>query len=793
MSQIYKIYREGNYIRVVDVLTNELFNGAVKDVFIDKSNVQKNEYTISKIKDFDETNTLSIGKILKSDDTAYSISEWETFYTENTGNFNGGGAAPETLENKVSIYTVDGTGEKYYTADYINETTTQIDGLETSKENVANKATDFSTVNNTLYPTIQASKNYTDFKALDNVLFENRQAVRDFYKAIALYSINPTSTLIGVTGFGDSMSEGMPLAFTRTLGNYFPIAGLVSGGFGLASALSDFTTSGTIVYNGRALLTGVDYTYVPNGNHIEMANGAILSETTGQSTGFTKVKVIFATSDTSGSAFVELLNKDTGVVLDSGTINLNSVSVGATKIEFNLSKSIKYKIRITATDKVLYLFSAFLKPSGIIPFHMGKGGSSFAQNISSNKTILSYIVSEMNLSMAMLMAKEPVPSPDINSMMGVLTTYFPNSSKIIFASLPDSRTPSVVIEENRVLKEAALGSGFAWFDTYKVNKDYAELVRLGQNGDGTHPTIQPYEYANQLLFTELGFDNSVGALIKIAVNHTGTNNTIITNKLNILDSDSSENNIETISSAGGANIGKVFIKNVRTLSLGAMTGTTPGIISYGSSVAAVIAATDALTTLRAKNLDIADATANSAINGNLTVGKLLKMTTTPTTSAAGYDILTRHTTTNAIEKVPSSTFATTLSPTFTGTPTAPTAAPGTTGNQIATVDFVIANAPVRPYKVYTALLSQTGTSAPTATVLENTLGGTVVWTRVGNGSYRATLTGAFVLDKTTAQITGNNTSVILAAYRASDDIVAVNTQTLDDSITKGTIEIRVYN
>ena len=50
-----------------------------------------------------------------------------------------------------------------------------------------------------------------------------------------------------------------------------------------------------------------------------------------------------------------------------------------------------------------------------------------------------------------------------------------------------------------------------------------------------------------------------------------------------------------------------------------------------------------------------------------------------------------------------------------------------------------------------------------------------------------------VLDKTTAQITGNNTSVILAAYRASDDIVAVNTQTLDDSITKGTIEIRVYN
>jgi hypothetical protein len=48
------------------------------------------------------------------------------------------------------------------------------------------------------------------------------------------------------------------------------------------------------------------------------------------------------------------------------------------------------------------------------------------------------------------------------------------------------------------------------------------------------------------------------------------------------------------------------------------------------------------------------------------------------------------------------------------------------------------------YLVYTALLSQSGTNAPVATVLENTLGGTVVWTRVGAGDYFGTLAGAFV-------------------------------------------------
>ena len=46
-------------------------------------------------------------------------------------------------------------------------------------------------------------------------------------------------------------------------------------------------------------------------------------------------------------------------------------------------------------------------------------------------------------------------------------------------------------------------------------------------------------------------------------------------------------------------------------------------------------------------------------------------------------------------------------------------------------------------KVYRATLTQTGTDAPVATVLENTFGGELVWTRTAVGSYAATLTDAF--------------------------------------------------
>ena len=52
------------------------------------------------------------------------------------------------------------------------------------------------------------------------------------------------------------------------------------------------------------------------------------------------------------------------------------------------------------------------------------------------------------------------------------------------------------------------------------------------------------------------------------------------------------------------------------------------------------------------------------------------------------------------------------------------------------------------YAVYTALLSQDDIDDPVPTVLENTLGGTVVWTREDAGVYVAVLSGAFTAGKT---------------------------------------------
>lgn len=107
------------------------------------------------------------------------------------------------------------------------------------------------------------------------------------------------------------------------------------------------------------------------------------------------------------------------------------------------------------------------------------------------------------------------------------------------------------------------------------------------------------------------------------------------------------------------------------------------------------------------------------------------------------------------------------------------------------------------YKVYTVLLSQNGTANPVIVSfnnlpLENTLGGTIVWSYGSQGSYYGTLTNAFTAGKTfilTNSNTGNNSKINI--LRASvnqiriDSFVGVSPS--NDVLGTVSIEIRVYN
>jgi hypothetical protein len=104
------------------------------------------------------------------------------------------------------------------------------------------------------------------------------------------------------------------------------------------------------------------------------------------------------------------------------------------------------------------------------------------------------------------------------------------------------------------------------------------------------------------------------------------------------------------------------------------------------------------------------------------------------------------------------------------------------------------------YKVYTALLTQTGETAPVATVLENTLGFTPSFSYSSVGLYIINSPENYPMGKTACFISPSNSNfngnVYLTQFSQSVFYInSLDTDNLDkdDMLANTTIEIRVYN
>ena len=102
------------------------------------------------------------------------------------------------------------------------------------------------------------------------------------------------------------------------------------------------------------------------------------------------------------------------------------------------------------------------------------------------------------------------------------------------------------------------------------------------------------------------------------------------------------------------------------------------------------------------------------------------------------------------------------------------------------------------YKSYVALITQSGTAAPTVTILENTIGD-IVWSFQSNGEYFGTLTGAFPSGKVITLSNQIKTLETITIQRKNDNDIAINTFNaltgagINGTLVNASIEIRVYN
>lgn len=103
------------------------------------------------------------------------------------------------------------------------------------------------------------------------------------------------------------------------------------------------------------------------------------------------------------------------------------------------------------------------------------------------------------------------------------------------------------------------------------------------------------------------------------------------------------------------------------------------------------------------------------------------------------------------------------------------------------------------YKVYAAILSQSGTNAPVVTELKNNTGATFTWTRFAVGQYRAqTNISVFTANKTVGIFTNGQTIQLnTVAERLSDTFyqleTAIGSVLSDGFLNNGYLEILIYD
>lgn len=101
------------------------------------------------------------------------------------------------------------------------------------------------------------------------------------------------------------------------------------------------------------------------------------------------------------------------------------------------------------------------------------------------------------------------------------------------------------------------------------------------------------------------------------------------------------------------------------------------------------------------------------------------------------------------------------------------------------------------YTVYTALLTQAGTAAPVATILQNTTGATFTWARTSSGTYTITASSnTFTSNKTIVfmnlgEYAGGG--VPRSVWARTSDTVATITTGGDGRIINGSFEVRIYS
>jgi hypothetical protein len=141
----------------------------------------------------------------------------------------------------------------------------------------------------------------------------------------------------------------------------------------------------------------------------------------------------------------------------------------------------------------------------------------------------------LNLGIKLLtvQAKEENLSVSLPNLVTRLNTIS-NCSKLIVNSLPDSSGDAPVIAQGVLYKQACLDNNYTYFDGFAMFGSYAELVRMGWQGDGTHPGTGANQFCAITIISSLAFNFMNPLNMAVGVDQRNTALTSFLNKLSIV-------------------------------------------------------------------------------------------------------------------------------------------------------------------------------------------------------------------------------------------------------------------
>jgi hypothetical protein len=111
-----KIYTEGNYLFIE--IDDRIYEGLRKEVLVKKLLITSTEFYFENVNNFPSNKGIELADIVDATGTPYTAGSWETFYTTETGNSNGGGSG-EGLQ-VVPLWVNNSSGGVYAVDDIIN-------------------------------------------------------------------------------------------------------------------------------------------------------------------------------------------------------------------------------------------------------------------------------------------------------------------------------------------------------------------------------------------------------------------------------------------------------------------------------------------------------------------------------------------------------------------------------------------------------------------------------------------------------------------------------------------------